>query len=145
MLSTLWRILAQLRSAFSHNLTFMWFCSFVIGVSAGSDNIGGVSGVVRNLGVADRAYHSLLRIFASNAVDHCRLAQLWMSLSLSLFEAKLLCVAGRKLFIVDATKEAKTGRKMPGVLGMKDTVNDCWMRGHYFEMRWSRVFGQLDT
>ena len=133
MTSTLWRILSQLQSAFSYNFTFMWFCSLVVGACAGSDQIGGVSGIVRNLGMSERAYHSLLRLFSSRAINHGLLAQLWMSLAISLFDSNLLYIAGRKLFIIDATKVAKTGRKMPGVLGMKDTVNDGWMRGHYFE------------
>jgi hypothetical protein len=133
MMNIQWMILSQLQRAFSHKITFMWFCCVVIGSCAGADPIGGVSGIVRNLELSGCAYYSMLRVFGSRAVDHDLLAQRWMSLAMKLFTSNMLSVAGRILLIVDATKVSKTGRKMPGVLGMKDTVNDGWMRGHYFE------------
>ncbi len=93
MVNILWGILSQLQDAFSHKITFMWFCSAVMGLCSGRDQIGGVCGIVRNLGLSHRAYHSLLRVFGSGAVNHGQLAQRWMSLVMSLFEANLLSVA----------------------------------------------------
>ena len=134
MINTLWQILCEMRIAFSNQMTFMWFCSVVVGMAAGCDDIGGMSGIIRNLNMGQRGYSSLNRFFVSSAINHARLSQLWLSLVIQrLFSSNAIKIAGRLLVVVDATKVAKRGKRMPGVIGMKDTTNNCWMRGHYFE------------
>jgi hypothetical protein len=49
MLGTLWPILLDLRLAFTNQVTFMWFCAAVVGICAGSDDLGGMTSVTRNL------------------------------------------------------------------------------------------------
>ena len=133
MLSTLWPILLELRPAFTHQMTFMWFCTAVVGICMGSDDIGGVTSVTRNLVMSQRGYWGLTRFFGSTAIHLTDLQQAWLTLVIRRLFANPIRVAGRMLVVVDATKVAKRGKRMPGVIGMKDTVNDTWMRGHYFE------------
>jgi len=134
MINTLWSILLEMRSAFSNHLTFMWFSTVVVGLAAGCDDIGGMTNIIRNLNMGHRGYSSLTRLFASRGVNHARLCQCWLSLAIQhLFESDAIKIGGRLMVIVDATKVAKRGKRMPGIIGMKDTTNDCWMRGHYFE------------
>ena len=134
MIDILWPILLEMRTAFSNQMTFMWFCSAILGLAAGCDDIGGMTSINRNLNLGHRGYSSLTRLFNSRGINHFSLSQLCLSLVIRrYFAANAIKIAGRLLVVVDATKVAKRGKRMPGVIGMKDTANDCWMRGHYFE------------
>jgi hypothetical protein len=132
MLSTLWPILLEFRSVFIHQSSFLWFCTVVVGLAAGSDDIGGVTSIARNLQMTERGYWGLTRFFDNHDKKLRSIQMAWVSLAMRLFDTSVT-IAGRVLVIADGTKASKRGRKMPGVIGLKDTSNDCWIRGHQFE------------
>jgi hypothetical protein len=117
---------------FIHQSSFLWFCTVVIGLAAGSDDIGGITSIARNLQMTERGYSGLTRFFGNHNKRLRAIQMTWVSLAMRLFD-KPLMIAGRILVIADGTKATKRGRKMPGVIGLKDTSNDCWIRGHQFE------------
>ena len=133
MLSTLWPILLEFRAIFIHQSSFMWFCSVIVGISAGSDDIGGVTSIARNLQMTEYGYWGLSRFFESHAKRLYEIQMMWVSLAMQKIFDEPIKVGGRVLAIVDGTKLAKRGRKMPGIIGLKDTSNNCWIRGHHFE------------
>lgn len=132
MLSTLWQILLTFRSVFIHQSSFLWFCAIVIGLAAGADDIGGLTCIARNLGMTERGYSGLVRFFDTHSKRLRATQMAWISLAMQIFDQPVT-IASRLLIIADGTKATKVGRKMPGVIGLKDTANDSWIRGHQFE------------
>ena len=121
----LWQEWAQafsaLRAAFSRQSTFLWCMTLCVGMAVRKD-LGGVSSVVRALGLGgDHAYHSLLRVFSSSAVDYELLVKLWLELALRLFQP--MCVHGRLVLICDGIVVPKEGRRMPGVKLLHQSSN----------------------
>lgn len=133
MLSTLWPILLEFRSIFIHQTSFLWFCTVVIGICAGCDDIGGMTSIARNLLMTEHGYCGLSRFFSAHGGRAMDLQKIWMSVAMGKLFSDPIKVAGRLLVIIDGTKVAKRGRKMPGVIGLKNTSKDTWMRGHHFE------------
>lgn len=133
MLSTLWPILLEFRVIFIHQSSFLWFCSIVVGICAGSDDIGGMTSIARNLQMTEHGYWGLSRFFEAHANRLQAIQVRWVALAMQKIFADPVRVGGRLLTIIDGTKVSKRGRKIPGVIGLKDTANDCWIRGHQFE------------
>ena len=133
MLSILWPILLEFRTIFIHQSSFLWFCSAVIGISAGSDDIGGVTSIARNLQMTECGYWGLSRFFGAHTKRLKEIQITWVSLVMKKIFDEPIKIGDRVLAIIDGTKVAKRGRRMPGIIGLKDTTNDCWMRGHHFE------------
>ena len=133
MLNILWPILLEFRVIFIHQSSFLWFCSAVIGISAGSDDIGGITSIVRNLQMTECGYWGLSRFFEAHAKRLKEIQMMWVSLAMKKIFDEPIKIGDRVLAIVDGTKVAKRGCKIPGIIGLRDTTNDCWMRGHHFE------------
>ena len=132
MLNNLWPVLLQFRHIFIHHTSFLWFCTIVIGLAGGCDDIGGITSIARNLQMTERGYWGILRFFSTHANKLSTIQDVWLSLTMRHFDT-VVKIAGRTLVTTDSTKTSKQGRKMPAIIGLKDTSNDCWMRGHQFE------------
>lgn len=125
---------SQLRSAFSHQQTFLWAAVFCAGLSVRT-NLRGVSSIVDCLGLNDQAYGSLLRLCQSNAIDLEKLLRCWVKLCLKLFVP--VCVDGYLVIFGDGIKVGKEGKKMPAVKLMHQSSQSNskaeYIMGHYFQ------------
>ena len=113
-----YQAITALRPAFSRQQTFLWFIVCVAGMSVRSDNLG-VSSIVRALALNERCYDNLLGCYHSTAIKLSRLSALWTRTVLSLFGEKIERVNGRPVLLADGKKNAKQGKKMPGVKSLR--------------------------
>jgi len=102
----------SLRPACSRARTFCWLVLALMGMCCRSD-LAGVTSFVRVLDLRPAAYHRLLALFHSKALDLDVLTQCWVRLTLTLFRPFL--AGGRLVCLADGIKAAKEGKKMPGV------------------------------
>jgi hypothetical protein len=92
----------------------MWFAVAVAGFLARKDTLGGVSSIVRALGLRGTVYRSLLKLFHSSAVRLDKLSALWTQVVLRLFPNPVR-VNGRLVLVGDGIKTTKYGKQMPAV------------------------------
>jgi len=110
-----WKMVRQLRPAFSRETTFLWFALCLVGLTLRPD-LRGVTSIIRALGLKEVFYDRLLDFFHSKAVSADLLATLWNRLILTLLPTPLVTKFNeRPVLIGDGIKVAKTGRKMPAV------------------------------
>ena len=107
-----YRTVQALRPACRRTRTFLWLVMVLMGLCCRAD-LAGVTSFVRVLGLRPAAYHRLLHLFHSTALDLERLTTCWVTLALKLF---CPVMAGERLVcLADGIKAPKEGRKMPGV------------------------------
>ena len=127
-------LLLQLRTVFRRRATFRLFVVVVWGFLLRLEGAG-VTSLVRCFGLAPRQYHNLLGFFHSSAFSVIDLCKRWAELIVAQSRACLL-LAGKPLYLVDAIKVAKEGRKMPGVkvLHQESESNSKpeFIRGHFW-------------
>jgi hypothetical protein len=125
---------SELRSAFSHQQTFLWATIFCVGLSVRT-NLRGVSSIVDCLCLNDQAYGSLLRLCQSKAIDLKQLVRCWVKLCLKIFVP--VCVDGYLVIFGDGIKVGKEGKKMPAVKLMHQSSQSNskaeYIMGHYFQ------------
>jgi len=123
-----------LRPACSRSLTFVWMTLVLISLCCRSDNLG-VTSFVRVLNLRGDAYHRLLHLFHSKALDLDVLTSCWVRLCLVLFRpfqlgTRLVCLA-------DGIKAPKEGKRMPAVkLLHQESQNNTkpeYVMGHSFQ------------
>lgn len=102
----------QLRPACRRARTFAWLVLALMGLCCRSDNAG-VTSLVRVLHLSGQAYHRLLALFHSSALDVEALTACWARLCLVL--CRPYGVNGRLVCLADGIKAPKEGRRMPGV------------------------------
>lgn len=132
MLKFLNEVLSAFRTCFSRAASFEWFVVVVVGLMVRSDHLG-LTSVVRDLALHPRHYESMLHFFRSSAwsLDSLRLA--WQKVVLRY--APLLYVRGRVVLVGDGMKQAKEGRRMPGVKKLHQESENS-SKGEY-------IFGHL--
>lgn len=101
-----------LRPACQRALTFVWMVLVLMGLCCRSDNLG-VTSFVRVLNLRGDAYHRLLHLFHSKALDLDVLTSCWVRLCLVLFRP--FEVGSRLVCLADGIKAPKEGKRMPGV------------------------------
>ena len=106
------RCVAALRPACRRGRTFLWLTVALAGITVRSEQAG-ITSLVRALGLHPVAYHRLLHLFHSQAIDLERLTDLWTQLVLTLFSP--LLADGHLVCLADGIKIAKEGKKMPAV------------------------------
>jgi hypothetical protein len=126
-----YQALQALRPACTRTRTFLWMLVVLMGLCTRSD-LAGVTSFVRVLGLRPVAYHRLLHLFHSKAVNLDLLTSCWVRLVLALFQPVM---AGPYLVcLADGIKAPKEGRKMPGVklLHQESTSNSkpSFIMGH---------------
>lgn len=107
--------LKYFKEAFRYTSTFLWFCAAVIGFILAKDCLGGVSPLVRGLGLNAPAYEGLLRFFNSNAIDVDLLQRQIFKWICDRFKSQIFHINGRVVLVLDAKKKSKEGKKMPAV------------------------------
>ena len=129
-----WNIVSLLRPAFSRSRTFLWFLLVLVAFAVRKDLVG-VTSFVRALGLSEHCYEPLLHFFHSDAVKIDQLAELWLSIIIRLFPVYL--VNGRPVLLLDGIKNAKEGRKMPGVKFLhqqsESNTKPQYIMGHSFQ------------
>jgi hypothetical protein len=123
-----------LRPACKRSLTFVWMTLVLIGLCCRSDNLG-VTSFVRVLNLRGDAYHRLLHLFHSNALDLDALTSCWVRLCLVLFHP--FQVGQRLVCLADWIKAPKEGKRMPAVkLLHQESQNNTkpeYIMGHSFQ------------
>ena len=106
------QVLGNLRDAFSREIPFRWFGTYVSALLF-NDNIDGIQSMVNRLDLCDEAYDSLDGMYRSRAINLQVLRENWLNTVVSLTTP--LQYFGRCALIADGVKKPKEGRKMPGV------------------------------
>lgn len=133
MLSYIYQALHYFRDAFSRRSTWLLFCMAVLGF-IGADEIIGISSFCRFWGIGNNGCHSLLSFFRSSAFSVEGLLFLWGSFVLA--QDETVRVQGRAVMLGDHTSVPKDGRRMPGVVTIKQESEtqskpSCF-RGHFW-------------
>jgi len=76
---------------------------------------GGVTSLVRALGLNPASYYCLLHFFHSDALNLDNLTLCWRAALERLLARRLVRVKGRPVLLIDGLKRPKEGRKMPAV------------------------------
>lgn len=108
------RAVQPLRPACARNSTFLWM-TVVLAALCIRPDLGGVTSLVRAMGLSGASYHCLLHFFHSEALRLDSLTLLWSQSVERLFARRLVRVKGRPILLVDGLKRGKEGRKMPAV------------------------------
>ncbi|MGW8958588.1 transposase [Paenibacillus sp. NPDC055715] len=132
MLKYLNELLLPFRSCFSRTATFEWFVVIVIGFMLRSDHLG-VTSVIRDLSLNGRCYETLIHFFRSSAWSSPSLRQVWLQVIRR--SAPLLVIQDPVVLVGDGMKEAKEGRRMPGVKKLHQESENV-SKGNY-------IFGHL--
>ncbi len=138
MFATIIAHLYHLRPAFSRQAPFLWICLFIVGMCVAHDTLGGASPATRVLHLGDEAYLSVLNALHSSAIDLDLLVVRWHDQLVKMFAVELVTLNGRRVYIVDAIKNPKEGRHMPGVKKMfQESTNNSkpeYFRGHFIQV-----------
>ncbi|MDM8526286.1 hypothetical protein QUF80_23150 [Desulfococcaceae bacterium HSG8] len=116
MLTYIYKALYSFREAFSRNSTWLLFCMIVLGFM-GADEIIGISSFARFWGIRENGYHALLSFFRSSAFSLEGLT--FFRGSFVLAQNETVRVQGRAVMLGDHTFVPKDGRRMPGVVTIK--------------------------
>lgn len=133
MLKFIDEVLSTFRPCFSRKAAYEWFVVIVVGLMVRADHLG-LTAIIRSLALHPRHYESMLHFFRSSAwsLDSLRLA--WFNVVRRL--APLLYVRGRVVLVGDGMKQAKEGRRMPGVKKLhqesENSSKSEYIFGHLF-------------
>ena len=108
------RAVEGLRPACARNATFLWMTTVLAALCLRPD-LGGVTSLVRALGLSPASYYCLLHFFHANALNLDQLTRCWRATLERLLARRLVRVKGRPILLVDGLKRGKEGRKMPAV------------------------------
>ena len=113
----IWAVLVPIffhcRSAFRDHRCFHWACIVVMAFCCGLGPNGGVTEMIRIIGLSPNVYTSLLGFFESSAILLEQLSSLWLSVLLK--KSNPIKLGDYILFAVDEIKVGKEGKKMPSV------------------------------
>jgi len=131
MLAYIYQALGSFRSVFSRSTTWLLFCMVVLGFLGAVDIIG-ISSFCRFWGMGESLYHSFLNFFRSSAWSLDTLIFCWTSFVVS--QNEMVNVQGRVVLLGDHTSVPKDGRRMPGVVTLKQDsetqTKPSYFRGH---------------
>ena len=132
MRNYLYHALTHFRPAFSRQRTYLVFCTLVLGF-LGSTEMTGVTSFCRYWIAGTSDYHSFLRFFRSTAYSLEQLLFFWSSFVLS--EAPMpTSKSGRLILFGDHTFTPKDGRRIPGVVSIRQQsetqTKPSYFRGH---------------
>lgn len=133
MLKFIESILVEFRCCFRREATFKWFVVCTVAMMLRSDRLG-VTSAVRDLCLSPGCYECLLHFFRSGAYSLEDLRQMWYRVVRD--RAPLAMCRSRVILVGDGVKQAKEGRRMPGVKKMAQESETCskpeYIHGHMF-------------
>lgn len=133
MLKFMNEVLSAFRVCFTRTAAFEWFVVIIVGLMVRSDHLG-VTSIIRDLTLHPRYYESMIHFFRSSAWSLETLRMAWLEVVRR--TAPLLYVRGRVVLVGDGVKQAKEGRRMPGVKKLhqesENTSKGEYIFGHLF-------------
>lgn len=132
MLKFINEILIAFRSCFTRAATFEWFVVIIVGLMLRTDHLG-VTSLIRDLSLHPRRYETLIHFFHSSAWTLESLRLKWLQVVNR--NAPLLYEQERVILVGDGMKQAKEGRRMPGVKKLHQESENS-SKGEY-------IFGHL--
>ena len=131
MTAFVFRALGAFRPVFPRSSTWLFFCMVVLGFLCATDMIG-ISSFCRLFGIDQNGYLSLLHFFRSAGWSVAGLYPVWEKIIFS--QANTIMAMGRAVFIGDHTYVPKDGRRMPGVVTLRQNsetqTKPSYFRGH---------------
>jgi len=128
MLIYVYQALESFQGAFSRQRTWLIFCSVIICLMATSEMIG-VTSICRFWLSSDQVYSSLLKFFRSKAFCHEKLQTAWSHFVLT--QKQSVVIDDRQILLGDHTHVVKDGRRMPGVVSIRET-SETQSKPNYF-------------
>ncbi len=116
MLTYVYDSLYGFRKVFSRHRTWLIFVMIVLGF-IGSSEMTGVSSFCRFWLIDNQGYHTLLRFFRSSAWELSGLLEHWAVFVV--YQQQTICSQGRVVTLGDHTYVPKEGRRMPGVVTLR--------------------------
>ena len=133
VIDTLDQWTASFRHVFRRKATFHWFVIVIFAFMLRIEGEG-VTSIIRCLGLPPNDYYNLLHFFHSSAFAIEPLCRHWMSLVFQI--APTLSVKDRPVYLFDAIKVGKSGKKMPGVKMLhqesEDNTKAEFIMGHFW-------------
>ncbi len=124
-------LVSKLKPACKRRRTFFWMTLVLAGISIRSENAG-ITSLVRAFGMKPLAYHRLLHVFHSQAIDLEHLTNLWTKLVVKVFDP--MTIDGHLICLADGIKIAKEGKKMPAVRSLHQSSESnskpAYIMGH---------------
>ena len=131
MLDYTYKALSSFRVIFSRNITWVVFCMVVLGFIGSSEMIG-VSSFCRFWGVGENVYHVFLHFFRVSSWSLTAVVAHWTTFVVS--QDVIIRTQGRVALVGDHTYVPKDGRRMPGVLSLRQhsetQSKPSYFRGH---------------
>jgi len=124
--------LSAFRTCFSRSATYEWFVVIIVGLMLRTDHLGATS-IMRDLSLHPRCYETLIHFFRSSGWSLESLRLTWLQVVRS--TAPLMYVQERVVLVGDGMKQAKEGRRMPGVKKLHQESENS-SKGEY-------IFGHL--
>ena len=132
-----WDIVSQLAVTFSRKQTFWWAALTILGFCTRQDSMGGVTGLIRSVGIKPKYYQRLDDFFHSNAIKLDKLSQVWVSVVLKVFKPFFWTLNGHKILVLDGINNSKEGKKMPGVQSLHQSSDNnskpSYIMGHFLQ------------
>jgi hypothetical protein len=123
----------QFKPYFSRQTSFSWFVIILVGIMIRSDHLG-VSSIVRELSLIPSAYNSMIHFFRAKSWYIVQLRRAWLNIVKNC--GFLIKEEDRYIIIGDGVKQAKEGRKMPGVSKLHQESDNSskgeYIHGHMF-------------
>jgi hypothetical protein len=123
----------QFKVIFSRKSTFCWFVVILTGLMVRSDHLG-ITSIVRELSLTERAYPAMLHFFRSEGWQIESIRFIWIRIVSR--TPVLIKESERFILIGDGVKQAKEGRKMPGVKKLHQESDNSskgeYIHGHLF-------------
>ena len=131
MLNYVFESLKFFKKIFSHRTTWLMFCIVVLGF-IGTNEIIGVTSFCRFWGFGEKAYNALLYFFRCSVWSSKTLVLQWAAFVLS--QNVTVMVQGRAVLLGDHTYVPKDGRRMAGVVTLRQhsetQSKPSYFRGH---------------
>lgn len=133
MLNFIDKILCSFESCFSRKAAFRWFVAITMGLLLRSDKLG-VTSVIRDLALRPDCYFPMLHFFRASSWSLQDIRTRWFQTvreTAPLYRENSLCV-----LIGDGVKQAKEGRRIPGVKKLfqesENSAKPQYIHGHMF-------------
>lgn len=133
MLNFIENILSCFESCFSRKAAFHWFVAITIGLMLRSDKLG-LTSVIRDLALCPECYEPMLHFFRASSWSLEEVRKCWYSAAKRY--APLYQEDGFHVLVGDGVKQAKEGRRMPGVKKLfqesENSAKPAYIHGHMF-------------
>ena len=133
MLNFIDKVLCHFESCFSRKASFCWFVTITVGFMLRSDKLG-VTSVIRDLALSPHCYLSMIHFFRASSWSLDTIRRCWFS---AVKQYSPLYTEGPfHVLVGDGVKQAKEGRRMPGVKKLfQESENSSkpeFIHGHMF-------------